>query len=125
VAVLLLALPLFLGALIQVEEGRASLFGVEGPVCVVGEWCGPAGCPACGLTRSTALAVQGDLGGAATLNWAGLALVVACAAGLLVHLDILLRARRRTAAHERLLALGTRGLALALLLAWTSRLLLR
>lgn len=124
VAVLILALPLALGLLVRVEGMRASLFGLEGPICVVGEWCGPAGCPGCGLTRSTALTLQGDLGGAAALNWAGLALVAACAAGLLLHLDILLRTRHRTAGHERLLAFGTRGLALAVLLAWTSRLLI-
>ena len=122
-AVGVLCLPLLLGLLIRVQGGRATFLGMEGPTCVLGEWCGPAGCPACGLTRSTALTMKGDFGPALALNWAGPCLVLACLGGLALHLDILLRARRRTHFHERLLGLGTAGLFLAVLLAWVARLL--
>lgn len=122
-AVLVLAAPLVLGLLVRVRGTQATLFGLEGPTCVVGGWCGPAGCPGCGLTRSTALTVQGDLGPALALNWAGPLLVLACLGGLALHLDILLRTCRRTRAHERILRLGTVGLALAVLLSWAARLL--
>ena len=122
-AVLVLALPLVLGLLIRVQGARASLFGFEGPTCVVGDWCGPAGCPGCGLTRSTALTLQGELGSALSFNWAGPAVVLACLLGLMLHLDIILRVRQRTKTHERLLAWGTRGFTLLLLLAWCHRLL--
>ena len=123
-AVLLLAIPLIFGLLVQVEAGRASLLGYEGPTCTVGEWCGPAGCPGCGLTRSTALTLRGDLGAAASLNWAGLALVLACLGGLAVHLDVLLRAKQRTRRHDRLLAWGSRAFVATVMLAWFSRLLI-
>lgn len=120
----MLCAPLVLGLLVRVQGTRATLFGLEGPTtCVLGQWCGPAGCPACGLTRSTALTVQGDLGPALALNWAGPLLVLACLGGLALHLDILLRTGRRTRLHERLLGLGSAGLFLAVLLAWAARLL--
>jgi len=123
VAVLLLAAPLVLGLLIRVEGASASLFGVEGPACVLGEVGGPEACPGCGLTRATALTLHGDVAGAAALNWAGVALVLACVLGLAVHLDILLRADRRMPVHQHLLTLGTRALATIVLAAWISRLL--
>lgn len=122
-AVLLLAAPLVLGLLIRVEGGSATLFGVEGPACVLGEVGGPGACPGCGLTRATALTLHGDVAAAAALNWAGVALVLACVLGLAVHLDILLRAERRTAAHQRLLTLGARGFTTLVLAAWVTRLL--
>ncbi len=118
-----LAAVLLLGSLIQVRAGRASLFGLHGPRCVVGEWVGPAGCPGCGLTRSVALTLHGELSAAAQLNWAGIGLVFLCVAGILVHLDILLRAGRRTARHRWLLRVGTHTFAASLLFAWIYRLL--
>jgi Protein of unknown function (DUF2752) len=121
-AVVLLALPLVLGLLIQVKGPSATLFGLQGPTCVVGEVLGAAGCPGCGLTRSTALALHGDLAGAAALNWAGLVLVVACVLGLVLHLDILIRAGRRTARHGRLLTVGTHLFGASVLVAWLIRL---
>lgn len=117
----LLLAPLLIGLAVRVEEGRATLLGLEGPGCVAGRWVGDAGCPGCGLTRSTALTLRGDLGAAAALNWAGPLLVLACVLGLALHLDVLLRARRRTRLHARLLSLGARGLTLAVLLAWITR----
>lgn len=123
VAVLLLAVPLVLGLLIRVEGASASLFGVEGPACVLGEVGGPGACPGCGLTRATALTLHGDVAAAAALNWAGVALVLACALGLALHLDILFRAGRRTPTHHRLLSLGARAFALAVAAAWFTRLL--
>ncbi|MDA1264999.1 MAG: DUF2752 domain-containing protein [Planctomycetota bacterium] len=122
-AVVILSLPLVLGLLLRIEGSSASLFGLEGPECAVGRAIGPAGCPGCGLTRATGLTLQGDLDGAAALNWAGIAVVLACLAGLAVHLDILVRAKRRTPFHQRLLRLGARGFLAAVFLAWFARLL--
>lgn len=119
---MVLSLPLILGLVVRVQGARASLFGLEGPACLVGEWCGPAGCPGCGLTRSTALTLQGEFGSAISFNWAGPAVVLACLFGLVLHLDILLRVRQRTQAHDRLLSWGAKGFALLLLLAWCHRL---
>ncbi len=124
-AAVLLAIPILVGPWIRIEGKGASLFGVEGPACVAGRWMGQtAGCPGCGLTRSTALTLQGDVPGALAFHWAGPLLVAACLGGLAVHLDILLRTRGRTRVQNRLLAWGARGFWTALLLAWSSRLFL-
>lgn len=118
---MLLSLPILIGALIDVSAGQASLFGVAGPACVVGEWIGPAGCPGCGLTRASALTVQGQFSQAWGFHAAGLILIPLCVAGIAIHLHILFAGRGRTQVHDRLLSWGTRALLASVLVAWLVR----
>jgi hypothetical protein len=122
IASAILAVPLVLGWLASVDAESARWFGVEGPACTWRSLFGELACPGCGLTRSTALVVQGDWRLATALHPAGFAVVAACLGGLLVHGHVLLRGRRGPW-HERLLSWGRRGFVAALLAAWGVRIL--
>ncbi len=120
-----LAVPvvvLLLGTLATVDRERASWFGVEGPQCLVNQLLGPHVCPGCGLTRSTALAVQGRIPEAASLHAGGIAVVLACVGAILVHLDVVRRGQVLDA-HLALRSLGRRTLLAAVLGAWLWRVL--
>ena len=120
IASTILAAPLVLAWLASVDAVSARWFGVEGPACLWRSLFGELACPGCGLTRSTALVVQGDWGLATALHPAGWVVVFACLGGLAVHGHVLLGGRRGPR-HERLLRWGRRGFVAALLAAWGMR----
>lgn len=84
----------------NVAPDAARWFGHRGPACLLGHGFGEHACPGCGLVRSVASCVQGDLAAAWTYHPAGVA-VVACAAVLLVADTTLLVRGRDTARHLR------------------------
>jgi len=87
----LCALPWLVGPFLDVTPEAASLAGIQAPACP-SRWIAPeVGCPGCGLTRSVGFALQGDLGAAWTLHPGGLALLLLCLGGLLLHGGVLLR----------------------------------
>jgi hypothetical protein len=103
-----------------VDAERATLLGHAGPTCPVGATLGPVACPGCGLTRSTALILQGDWSTAFAVHPGGWIIVLLCSAGALIHGDILRRgsASRR---HRRLLRAGRWVLLLGLAGSWLWR----
>lgn len=115
-------LVLALGALATVDQDHASWLGFEGPQCLVNLLLGPHACPGCGLTRSTAMAVQGRLAEAAALHAGGIAVALLCLGAVAVHLDVLRRGRVLDL-HLRLRALGRWTLLAAVLGAWLWRVL--
>ena len=119
-ALLLLAAPLVLGLCLRADAHGVTLFGISGPTCAVGESFGQHACPGCGLTRSTALLLDGAWAEATLLHPAGWLVVLLCAAGLVIHTDILRRGRR-TAGHVRLLRWGRWTFAGGIVLAWLLR----
>lgn len=110
-----------LGICLTVDSENATLLGLSGPPCVIGEVLGPRACPGCGITRSTALVMHGAWYEALVLHPAGWMVVLLCAAGALVHIDILRRGAR-SANHDRLLRVGWAIFAGGLTLAWLLRL---
>jgi len=122
-AVLVLALPLLLGAVADADEENASLLGVQGNPCPLRLIAGDHACPGCGLTRGTALAVQGNLRASWHVHPAGWLVALLCAAGIAIHTRILMRGER-TAVHARLLRQGHRIFVVGLFAAWLGRLIL-
>jgi len=116
-ALCILAAPILLGLCLSVEQGQATLFGLAGPACVVGEALGEHACPGCGLTRSTALVMHGSWRESFDLHPGGWLIVLLCAAGILVHADALRRGVI-TSAHDQLLRSGRALLVLGLAAAW-------
>lgn len=112
--------PLALGVAIRADAQTATLFGIAGPSCPVGTTLGAAFCPGCGLTRSTAMVMQGDWAAATAVNPAGWLVVALCAAGALVYGDIALRGRRNPG-HRRLLRAGRVIFLLGVATAWLTR----
>ena len=121
IALVVLALPLLLGSAADADERHASLLGVEATPCPLRLLAGEHACPGCGLTRGTALAVQGSWQRSFGVHPGGALVALLCAAGLAVHAHILLRRERRPA-HERLLRAGQRTFVVGLLAAWVVRL---
>jgi|FLOH01.1.fsa_nt_gi hypothetical protein len=80
-AFLLSAVILLVGLSVSVDVEHASLFGVEGPVCFLGELGGDLACPSCGLTRSTSLILQGEISSGIALNPNGLLVVLFATVG--------------------------------------------
>ncbi|MFQ5655432.1 MAG: DUF2752 domain-containing protein [Planctomycetota bacterium] len=117
---ILLAAPLLLGLCIEGTGERATLCGVEGPPCLVGEALGERACPGCGLTRSTTLALHGDFRQAFAVHPGGLLVVVLCLAGILVRADALRRGGD-SPGHEMLIGLGRRAFLIGMLAAWLGR----
>lgn len=115
------SLVLGLAALATVDSNHASWFGLEGPQCLVNRLLGPHVCPGCGLTRSTALAVQGRFAEAAALHAGGIAVALLCVGALAIHLDVVRRGRALDA-HLALRSLGRWLLLGAVLGAWAWRL---
>lgn len=70
----------------KVDAQQASLFGIEGPVCFLGELSDGKACPGCGLTRSTGLIMQGRLSEGFALNPAGMLVVLFSVLGLALGL---------------------------------------
>lgn len=65
----------------HVGQDAARWFGVRGPRCLVGACLDPIGCPACGLVRSVASAVQGDLAAALRFHPGGALCAIALVGG--------------------------------------------
>lgn len=113
---------LFLGAVlvlafvVQLDaRGEPELWGLGGPSCIVREQFGDGICPGCGLTRATVHAARGELGAAWACHPLGLLTLLYAAVGAGLHLVALLRGAR-TAFEVRILHLGARSYALALVL---------
>jgi hypothetical protein len=98
----------------------ASWLGVRGPACPLGACLGPLVCPGCGLVRSTAAALQGDVALAWRAHPAGLATAALLVGGALLHFDIL-RQRAESPAHRRWRRFGQLAFGAALLLGWLTR----
>ena len=117
----MLAGVLVLATVMEATPRGASLAGLRAPPCALRAVLGEHACPGCGLTRSTALVVRGDLAGSLSLHPAGVLVALLCLAGIALHLHILIR-RRRTATHVALLRLGRRlfvvGLVAACVVRW-------
>lgn len=122
-----LALALLLGmfavgALMEGSPEGATLFGVEGPPCPSRLVLPGVGCPGCGLTRATAMFLDGDPGGATRVHPGVWLVVVLGAAGTLLRAAIVLAPRKsawtlRPLRSGRVLFLG------GLLAIWLARLL--
>lgn len=109
------------GALIEADAGGARLFGVEGPECPSRLVLPDHGCPGCGLTRATAMILDGDTAGATRLHPGAWLVVVLGAAGTLMRAALLVSPRKSDWIHRqlrngRLLFLG------GLLAIWLARL---
>lgn len=115
-------LVLGIAACATVDSQRAAWFGIEGPQCLVNRVLGPHVCPGCGLTRSTALAVQGRLAEAAAMHAGGIAVALLCLGAIFVHLDVARRGRVLDA-HLALRSLGRKALLISVLGAWLWRIL--
>ena len=117
----LLASTLALGALVQATPDSATLFGVAGPGCPSTHLIGPVGCPGCGLTRGTALLLDGNFAAATRLQPAAWLVVAFAAAGALIHGGVLVTGRT-SAWTAGLLRSGRVTFTAGLLLAWLARL---
>lgn len=84
---------LVLAVTAEVSREAATWFGMRGPVCPLGFLLGECACPGCGLTRSTAMVVQGRWHEAAVLNIGGFAVALLCVAAVVLHADVLRRGR--------------------------------
>lgn len=103
-----------------VTADGASWFGVRGPQCPLGACLGPLACPGCGLLRSTAAALQGDVAFAFAAHPAGPAVAALLLGGAVLHFDIL-RRRREESVHRRWRAIAQRAFAVAVLAGWLGR----
>ena len=102
-----LALALLLGmfaagALIEADANGARLFGVEGPECPSRLVLPDHGCPGCGLTRATAMILDGDTAGATRLHPGAWLVVVLGAAGTLMRAALLVSPRKSDWIHRQL-----------------------
>lgn len=99
---------------------RATLFGVEGPACPSRLLLPERGCPGCGLTRASAMALDGDWRASLALHPGGLVLITFALGALLLHSLTLVRGEK-SAWTVRLLRSGRVVLAGAILAAWIAR----
>ncbi|MBM4063621.1 MAG: DUF2752 domain-containing protein [Planctomycetes bacterium] len=111
-----------LGCTAQVTAQAASWFGIHGPCCPLGHWLGEHACPGCGLTRSTALVLQGEWRTALDLNPAGFVVVALCAGAIALQLDVWRRGQQGLR-HLAWRSLGQRAFAAGIAIAWALRLL--
>lgn len=105
------------GSTVEVTAERAHWHGVDGPQCLLRGVLGDAACPGCGLTRATALVLQGRLGEGWQIHGGGFVVVLLCAAAIPFHLDILRRGRR-TSGHRRWAQLGRLALLVGVVGPW-------
>jgi hypothetical protein len=104
----------------EVGAGAATWFGVRGPRCPLGACLGELHCPGCGLVRSTAATLQGDLCAAWHHHPGGIAVAALLPVTFLVHLDIL-RRRNEPLLHRRLRRTGHLLFVGAVLAGWVLR----
>ena len=118
---------LALGAVMRATPERATLFGLEGPACpstyLLGSLGlpGDIGCPGCGLTRGTALLLDGQFDAATHLQPAAWLVVLFAACGAAVH-GAVLATGRKSEWTERLLRSGRVAFLAGLLAVWLARL---
>ena len=112
---------LLVGILCTASAESATLFGLEGPACLLRGLLGEAACPSCGLTRSTAMSLQGRLADGFALHAAGPLVALLATMGVLGSARVLLLGK-----GERLLASYLRYagplLLLVVLITWGARL---
>ena len=114
------AVAMTLGWFAKVRPDAATWFGVRGPECPLGTCLGPVACPGCGLVRSTASALQGDLPAAFAMHPGGIGIALLLPATFAVHFDILRRGHER-AGHRRLRRTGHALTTAAILIGWLLR----
>ncbi|MFT6107231.1 MAG: hypothetical protein ACJA2W_000135 [Planctomycetota bacterium] len=117
---------LFLGFTMEATPQRATWMGIEGPPCpsrlLPETWrLHEAGCPGCGLTRATAMAIQGKIKPSLRLHPAGVLVTALATAGALIH-SLILVAGRRPRWIDRTLRAGRVLLLLGLTIGWLTRL---
>jgi hypothetical protein len=116
-----LVLPLLLGAVAEVDENHAAVFGIEASPCPLRLLAGERACPGCGLTRGTALAVQGEWSRAWNVQPAGIVVAALCALGLALRCWTRVDPHR-TRLQAALLRRGPVLFTLGILAAWVVRL---
>lgn len=116
----LLAGFLVVAALVQATPTEAHLFGIAGPDCP-SKWIAPShGCPGCGLTRGTALVMDGAFSEAHRVHGAAGLVVALAALGALLHGSILITGKK-PAWTDRLFRSGRFLMCAGLLAAWWLR----
>src|SRR5262245_55851341 len=112
--------PWIVGPFVALVDGRATIGGIATPACLFARWLPGVGCPGCGLTRSVALALHGELAASIALNPGGLLLLALGLAAAVLHAGA---ARRgyETERERRLRGLGRMALLVGLLLPWLAR----
>ncbi|MEM9379072.1 MAG: DUF2752 domain-containing protein [Planctomycetota bacterium] len=108
-------------SLVEATPQAATLAGLEGPPCLARHVFGEVGCPGCGLTRATAMALDGDLASATRLHpgvWLvlGVAAIAAAVHGYVAVTGISAVWTGRVLRSARVALLG------GLLLVWLARL---
>ena len=111
---------LLLGLTAQASQQAATWFGIRGPHCPLGLLLGECACPGCGLTRSTAMVVQGRFDEALALNLGGFVVVGLCIAAILLHADVARRGQVLDV-HLSLRQLGRWVFAVGIGVAWVAR----
>ena len=122
VSAALLAGVLAAAAWMDATPRDATLFGIQGPPCALRALAGEKACPGCGLTRSTALTVHGQLAEALRVHPAGPLVALLCALGLLLYLHAAWHGRME-GVHLRMARLGRRVFVVGLAAGWLVRLL--
>lgn len=102
----------------NVTPDAARWFGHRGPACLLGHAFGEHACPGCGLVRSVAACVQGDLAAAWSFHPAGV--VVVAGAAILLFADAALLVRGRDLGGSLRRATGL-TFTLAIVLAYLAR----
>lgn len=115
-------IALLAGWTATVHDDGATWFGWRGPTCPLGACLGPLACPGCGLLRSTATALHGDLPRAFTLHPTGPVVAALLVLGAVLHFDILRRGHELPR-HRRARTVGHAVFTAARLLGWLLRLL--
>jgi len=116
-----LLLPLLLGAVADADENHAAILGVEAVPCPARLLAGEHACPGCGLSRATALAVHGDWSRSWSVHPAGIVLALLCACGIGLRLSLRFAPRHATV-RESMLRAGPRIFILGILAGWVLRL---
>ena len=108
---------LAVGSRVEVSTERAHWHGVEGPKCLVRGVLGDRACPGCGLTRATALVLQGRFREAWEIHEGGFVVVLLCGASIPFQVDII-RRRGRAPGHRRWGRIGRLSLLAGVLGPW-------
>jgi hypothetical protein len=103
-----------------VHADGATWFGVRGPQCPLGACLGPLACPGCGLVRSTAAALQGDLSAAFAMHPTGPVVAGLLFGSLALHLHVLHHGHE-SPRHRRLRRFGHSLFVVGLLGGWALR----
>ena len=122
VALALIAAMFLVGALISATPNSATLFGFEGPSCP-SRWVPglrEAGCPGCGLTRGTALLLDGQFRAATAVQPAAWLVVGFALAAALLH-AVRVTVPKKSAWTTRLFSTGRVAFLVGLVLVWAIR----